>query len=133
MSVLWAATSLESGRFYPGENRSDVSELSERFNELRCRGQGYLEARLADNAFPLLTLGFRDEHAVIHLFNSAEEVALLAGDGTVPPDAVVDVPILDDLAQFTRAFILSIDPAWDSVQPFTRTGSPSELGEWHEL
>jgi hypothetical protein len=43
--VVWAATSPVSGRFSPAETRSDLVDLSERFNELRSHGQGYLEVR----------------------------------------------------------------------------------------
>jgi hypothetical protein len=133
MSVAWTATSPESGRYFAVEKHSDVRELSDRFNELRSRGQGYLHVRLADRDFPLLCLGFRDDHAVIHVFDSAEKVSLLVGDGTVPSGAVVRVLIMDDLAKFTGEFVLSVDRAWDLVRKFIRTGSASDLGEWCEL
>lgn len=132
MSVMWAATSSESGRFSPGERRSDVKDLSNRFNDLRSRGQGYLEVRLPDNEFPQLTLGFRDDQAVIHLIN-AEGMSLLVGDGTVPSGAVVKVPIMDDLTEFTGDFVLRVDRAWDLVRDFVQTGAASDLGEWCEL
>jgi hypothetical protein len=45
MSVVWAATSPESGLFHPVERRSEVKDLSDRFNDLRSRGQGYVEVR----------------------------------------------------------------------------------------
>jgi hypothetical protein len=121
------------GTVLPGERRSDVRDLSDRFNELRSRGQGYLKVRLPDSEFPQLSLGFRDDHAVIHLINDAEGMSLLVGDGTVPSGAVVDVPIMDDLTEFTGDFVLSVDRAWDLVRNFIRTGAPSDLGEWCEL
>jgi hypothetical protein len=133
MSVAWTATSPESGRFSPGERRSDVRDLSDRFNELRSRGQGYLEVAFPDRGYPLLSLGFRDDHAVISVFESAEKVSLLVGDGTVSSGAAVDVLIMDDLARFTGEFVLSVDRAWDLVRLFIRTGAPSDLGEWCEL
>src|SRR5204863_114447 len=86
MGVVWTATLPESGRFSPFESCSKVSDLSYRFNELRSRGQGYLELRLEDSAFPQLTLGFRNDHAVIHVITNAEQMSLVVGDGTVPPD-----------------------------------------------
>jgi hypothetical protein len=110
-----------------------VRDLSDRFNELRSRGRGYLKVRLPDSEFPQLTLGFRDDHAVIHLINDAEGMSLLVGDGTVPSGAVVDVPIMDDLTEFTGDFVLSVDRAWNLVRNFIRTGARRYLGEWCEL
>jgi len=134
MSVAWTATSPELGRFLPVETHSGLKGLSDRFNELRSRGQGYLNVRLADSEFPCLSLGFRDDHAVIHLWkDDLEHIFLLAGDGTVPLGAVVDVLILDDLAKYTGEFVLSVDHAWDLVRDFIRTGSASDLGEWYEM
>ncbi|MFF3791700.1 hypothetical protein ACFYXW_16820 [Streptomyces sp. NPDC001981] len=133
MSVVWATTSPESGRFSPGERRSDVMGLSDRFSKLRSRGQGYLEVRLPDGEFPQLTLGFRGDQAVIHLINDAAGMSLLVGDGTVPSGAVVDVPIMDELTEFTGDFVLSVDRAWALVRNFIRMEAPSGLGEWCEL
>ncbi|MET8517720.1 hypothetical protein ACWD7C_41580 [Streptomyces sp. NPDC005134] len=133
MSVVWAATSPESGRFAPGEIRSDVRGLSDRFNKLRSRGQGYLEVRMSDCEFPQLTLGFRGDHAVIHLINDAAGMSLLVGDGTVLSGAVVDVAIMDDLTEFTGDFVLRVERAWALVRNFIRTEAPSDLGEWCEL
>ncbi|WP_328502157.1 hypothetical protein OG828_22805 [Streptomyces sp. NBC_00457] len=130
---MWSSKSLESGRCQPGERGSELRDLTGDFNELRSRGQGHLEFRLTDSEFPQLTLSFRDDHAIIHLFTSEETVSLLAGDGTVPPDATADVPIMDELSVFTGEFVLSVDRAWDIVQNFVRTGVFEELGEWCEL
>ncbi|MFF3412597.1 hypothetical protein ACFYW8_41975 [Streptomyces sp. NPDC002742] len=133
MSVVWSMTSLKSGRFSPNERRSELPDLASGFNELRSRGQGYLEVRFPDNAFPQLTLSFRGDHAVIHLFNDEASVSLLVGDGTVSPEVTIDVPIMDDLTEFTGDFILSVHHAWDVVQNFVQTGTVEGLGEWCEL
>lgn len=133
MSAMWAMTSPETGRFSGIEELSDVSVMEDRFHQLRSQGQGYVEVRLQDMDFPQLTLSFRDDHAVVHLFSDAEKVSLLKGDGTVPPEAAVDVPIMDDLAEFTGDFVLSVDRAWALVRSFARTGVPAALGEWCEL
>lgn len=133
MSAVWSMTSPESGRFTPGERRSELRDLTDDFNELRSRGRGYLEVRLPDGAFPQLTLSFRDDHAIIHLFTNEESVSLLVGDGTVPPETTVDVLIMDDLAAFTGDFVLSVDHAWDVVRDFVRTEAIEGLGEWCEL
>ncbi|MFK0153645.1 hypothetical protein ACIQVK_16445 [Streptomyces sp. NPDC090493] len=133
MSVVWSMTSLESGRFTPGERSSEMSDLASNFNQLRSRGQGYLEVRFPERPFPQLTLGFRDDYAVIHLFTDEESVSLLVGDGTLPSDTSVEVPILDDLTEFTGDFALSVDSAWDTVRNFTQERTLEELGEWCEL
>jgi hypothetical protein len=133
MGVVWATTSPESGRFSAGEKRSDVRDLADRFSELRSRGQGYLEVRLPDREFPQLSLGFRGDHAVVHRIDDAETMSLLAGDGTAPVGAVVDIPIMDDLAEFTGDFVLSVDRAWALISSFIRTGAASDLGVWCAL
>jgi hypothetical protein len=94
MSVVWAATSPESGLFHPVERRSEVKDLSDRFNDLRSRGQGYVEVRSPNRDFPVLILAFRDDHAVVHLMSDTERMSLLVGDGTVPSGAEVEVPIM---------------------------------------
>ncbi|MGW6904987.1 hypothetical protein [Streptomyces sp. NPDC054940] len=133
MSVTWAATALESGRYSLGERESDAGELADHFNELRSRGQGYLEVRLPVSEFPRLALGFQGDQAVIHRFDDAERSSLLVGDGTAVADAVVDVPVMDDLAAFSGDFVLTVDRAWALVRNFIQTGVPGELGEWCEL
>ncbi len=110
-----------------------MKELSDRLNELRSRGQGYVEVRSPDAEFPILILAFRDDHAVVHLMSSTERMSLLAGDSTVPSGAEAEVPIMDDLAVFTGDFVLDIDRAWDLVHSFTQTWATSPLGEWCEL
>ncbi|MET9379796.1 hypothetical protein ABZY09_01600 [Streptomyces sp. NPDC002928] len=133
MSVVWSMTSLESGRFRPGERCSELPDLAGDFSELRSSGQGYLEVRLPDSEYPQLTLSFRGDRAIIHLFTDEETVSLLGGDGTVPPEVTVDVPIMDELSSFTGDFVLSVDRAWDVVENFVRTGTFEELGEWFDL
>ncbi|MEU9391885.1 hypothetical protein AB0D86_18015 [Streptomyces sp. NPDC048324] len=131
MSVTWAATAPESGRFCAVERCSDMSELTEHFGALRSRGRGYLEVRLPDAEFPLLALGFQGGRAVLHLFDADDTVFLLAGDGTRAADALLHVPVMDDLAAFSGDFVLAVDRAWDLVRRFVATGAPGPLGEWH--
>ncbi|MGW5355868.1 hypothetical protein ACWERV_35825 [Streptomyces sp. NPDC004031] len=132
MSVQWTATALESGRFSAVERCTDLPELSAHFNALRSGGQGYIEVRLAGSEFPLLTLGFQDDQAVIHLFDDADQSSLLLGDGTAAAASVVQVPIMDDLAAFGGDFVLAVDHAWALMRNFIQAGSPGELGEWRE-
>ncbi|MER6224253.1 hypothetical protein ACWCYL_30360 [Streptomyces sp. 900105755] len=133
MSVVWAATSPDSGLFDPVERRTEVSDLSDRFNDLRSCGQGYVEVRSPNRKFPVLTLTFRGDHAVVHLMSDTERISLLAGDGTAPSDAEVEVPIMDDLAAFTGDFVLDAGRAWDLVHDFTQTWAAGSLGEWREF
>ncbi|MFJ3091422.1 hypothetical protein [Streptomyces sp. NPDC086838] len=133
MSVVWAVTSPESGLFHPVERRSEVKDLSDRFNDLRSRGEGYVEVRTANREFPVLTLAFRGDHAVVHLMSDTERLSLLVGDGTVPSGAEVEVPIVDGLAAFTGDFVLDVDRAWDLVHDFAQTRAAGPLGEWCEL
>jgi hypothetical protein len=133
MSVTWAATALESGRYSAVERESDAGELADHFNELRSRGQGYLEVRLPVSEFPRLALGFQGDQAVIHRFDDIERSSLLVGDGTAVADAVVDVPVMDDLAAFSGDFVLTVDRAWAITRNFIQTGVPGALGEWCEL
>ncbi|MGX1543099.1 hypothetical protein [Streptomyces adustus] len=132
-SVTWAATAPESGRFSAVERRSDITELAHHFHELRSRGRGYLEIELPGSEFPLLTLGFQGDRAVLHLFDDAEGVYLLGGDGIASSGDVVDIPITDDLAAFSGDFVLAVDRAWAVLHTFIRTGAPGELGEWRKL
>ncbi|MFG3290263.1 hypothetical protein ACGF3G_15855 [Streptomyces sp. NPDC048179] len=72
-------------------------------------GQGYVEVQSLDREFPVLTLAFRADHAVVHLMSDTERMSLLLGDGTVRSGAEAQVPIVDNLAAFTSDFVLNID------------------------
>ncbi|MFI8194713.1 hypothetical protein ACIF8T_39470 [Streptomyces sp. NPDC085946] len=134
MRVTWTATALESsGRHCVVERDSVLGELAEHFAELRSHGQGYLEVRPSGGEFSRLALGFRGDRAVIHLLDDAERSFLLVGDGSVAADAVVDVPVMDDLAAFSGDFVLTVDRTWSLVGLFIRTGVPGALGRWCEL
>ncbi|MEU6224716.1 hypothetical protein [Streptomyces sp. NPDC047042] len=110
-----------------------MKDLSDRFNDLRSCGRGYVEVRSPNKEFPVLVLAFRGDHAVVHLMSDTERMSLLVGDGTLPSDAEVEVPIMDDLAVFTGDFVLDTDRAWGLVHDFTQTWAAVPLGEWREL
>ncbi|WP_431935024.1 hypothetical protein [Micromonospora sp. RP3T] len=129
MTVWWSATSPTSGKFAPVE-RSDFAGLTERFDELRAQGRGYLEVR-GTAVFPVLTLGFAGSAAVVHLMTNEDAMSLLAADEPADTDAAVVV--LDDLVDFTADFVLNLDRAWQVVEEFVRTGDPRRAGEWREL
>ncbi|MEV5610873.1 hypothetical protein [Streptomyces sp. NPDC052225] len=81
----------------------------------------------------MLSLAFRGDRAVVHRMGSPEQMFLLAGDGTVPSDAEVEVPIMDDLAVFTGDFVLDIDHAWSRLHAFTRAWDVGPPEVWCEL
>lgn len=133
MSVTWSATALPSGRYSAVERSSDVGELTAHFTQLRSHGSGYLEVRRPGRESPQLTLSFRGDQAVVHVFDHTDGSALLAGDGTASADTVVDIPVMNELAAFSGEFVLSVDHAWARVRNFIQTGAHDELGEWSEL
>lgn len=136
MDVVWSATALESRRFRPTPVRSDPAELDSHFRRLRRRRiRGYIEVEVPAVESPQLAIGFRGEYAVIHLLVIApvEQSFLLAGDGTVPDEAYVQVPVMDELTRFMGDVVLDVHRAWDLVSAFTRTGQASDVGEWHAL
>ncbi|MBB3101573.1 hypothetical protein FHR83_009302 [Actinoplanes campanulatus] len=134
MEVVWSATELKSRRFHPTPVRSDPAELDHHFRQLRRRRiRGYIEVEIPSVESPRLAIGFRGEHAVIHKVVAAPvaQSFLLAGDGTVPNEAYIQVPIMDELARFTGDVVLDVHRAWGLVRTFLCTGLASELGDWH--
>ncbi|GGN99939.1 hypothetical protein GCM10010112_94160 [Actinoplanes lobatus] len=136
MDVVWSATTLESRRFRPTPVRSDPTELDSHFRHLRRRRiRGYIEVEVPAVESPQLAIGFRGEYAVVHLLVIAPvaQSLLLAGDGTVPDEAYVQVPVMDELMRFTGDVVLDVYRAWDLVRVFIRTGQAGDIGEWHAL
>ncbi|MBB2944561.1 hypothetical protein FB565_004290 [Actinoplanes lutulentus] len=133
MSVVWAATELRSRRFSPAVVRSDPAELEDRFRRLRSRRiRGYIEVGIPDSESPKLTIGFRGEYAVIHMVAGPQSF-LLAGDDSVPDEAYVELPVMDELARFTGDVVLRVHRGWDLMRAFIRTGRAADLGEWRAL
>ncbi|MEU4623352.1 hypothetical protein AB0G04_25695 [Actinoplanes sp. NPDC023801] len=136
MDVVWSATELRSRRFRPAPVRSGPAELDHHFRQLRRRRiRGYIEVKHGNVESPQLTIGFRGEYAVVHMLvvDPYAQSFLLAGDGTVPHEAYVQVPVIDELARFTGDVVMDVHRAWALVQAYLRTGRAGELGEWHPL
>lgn len=136
MDVIWSATELGSRRFRPTPVRSELAALDGHFRKLRRRRvRGYIEVEVPNVESPRVAIGFRGEYAVIHMFVAAPvaQSFLLAGDGTVPDEAYVQVPVMDELARFNGDVVLNVHRAWDLVQAFIRTGRAGDIGEWHAL
>jgi len=135
MNVEWLATSPETSRVGV-MMRTEFRELETRFIRLRSHGEGYLEVAVPTENSPELSLAFRGDHAVVEQLRVLDEDPksfLLVGDGSLPPDATVEVPIMDEDATFTGLFVMSVDRAWDAVRDFVSAGSPADLGVWYEL
>jgi len=132
VDVWWAATSLGTGRFSGVDERSDVDDLRRRFEELRSRGRGYLEVRRHEHPpFPALLLGFQEERAVLHLHRDEAHMSLLVGDRARASE-VVEVLMMDEVAEFSAAFAVPLDHAWSVVDAFAR-GQGVDADEWDDL
>jgi len=135
INVVWSATSAQTRRVGAAA-RTEFQELEARFIALRSAGEGYIEVELAAGNSPQVSLGFRGDHAVVEQLSDLDEEPksfLKGGDGSVPRDTTVRVPIMDDDAVFTGGFVMGVDRAWNVVRDFVRTGSPADLGEWYQL
>lgn len=133
MEVVWAATSPNDGRFSPHELVSTLEQIERRFVELRARGQGLPGGSASGQGLPLLTLGFRGEHAVVHAAHSPEAITLHRGNGAVPLDDVVEVLILNELARFSGDFVLTLQRAWRVLNAFIHSGSWGDPRDWRGL
>ncbi|SDS44566.1 hypothetical protein [Actinoplanes derwentensis] len=133
MTVVWSATELGSRRFSPAPKRSDLADLEDRFRRLRNRRiRGYIEVAIPDVEDLRLNIGFRGEYAVIHMIVTAPlpQSCVLIGDGSVPADAYVEVPIIDELTRFDGDVVLNTYRAWNLIRTFISTGRPDDLGDW---
>ena len=59
--------------------------------------------------------------------------SLLRGDGILPPEGGVVVPVMEDFTEFTGDFVVSVDRAWDVVRAFVQKPEIAGLGEWHRI
>src|SRR5690349_13368855 len=97
-TVVWVASSPDSGRFTSADVSSEWEVLQDRFDRLRSRSQGYVELHRPGQEYPLISFSFRENYAVLHLFEDPERTLLLKGDGVVSENVDVDVPVMDELA-----------------------------------
>jgi hypothetical protein len=133
VEAVVAATAIESGHFHAVERPVDPDNLLRLFDQLVGIEQGYLEVRSTGHEFPLITVGLRDGFAVIHCASASDQMALLLGDGSVPPEETVQVPIMDELATFTGGFVLNAARARKVLEDFVDSGNPATLGKWCDL
>ncbi len=133
IEVLVAATAVESGRFRAVEMPTTLNRLTELIDQLRRAGQGYLEVRWTEHDFPMVSLGFVQESAVIHCASTPDQMALLRGDGSAGDRDAVEVLIMDDLATFPAEFVVSTDRAQELLLAFAQGAPPESLAEWSDL
>jgi hypothetical protein len=131
--AVFAAASLETGRFAPAEQSVDRDGLIRLVNQLSVIDQGYVEVRRVDDVFPAILVGFRKGLAVVQCMSGPESMALLTGDGSVAGSELVDVLIMDDLATFTGEYVLASARARDVLLKFADGADLRSLGEWHDL
>ena len=130
--VEWVASDPETG-YLPGiAKRTSAERCLAALDRLLDAG-GYAELNLAGRPHPSLALSFRDGRGVVHRFSAADRVSLLGGDGSVPDEDVLALPLLLGDAEFTGAFVLGADRARTVVRDFVATGDTDPLGTWHDL
>ena len=69
---------------------------------------------------------------MVEVAQSQESMALLIGDGSVSPDELVEVPIINEPALFSGEVVMTLDRAWQLVPDFARTGSVGEYEDWFQ-
>lgn len=125
----WADSSL--ARRTP--TRSSGPAFIDVLHRLSTCGHGYAEVNRPEEAFPMLALSTASGHAVLHYFPRPEECLVLAGDGSVPSDQAVELPVLDGSAMFSGDVVVTPDSAVSIVGAFARGASAEHRGAWLAL
>ncbi len=131
--VMLARTSGEPIRFHGLEQELAGDALEMALVEFLALDRGYLELRLSGQDYPVLTMGFDSQLAVIDCFRSQDQMALLHGDGSKEAYEVVHVPVYDEFASFTGAFAMTLGRARETLLRFARGTPITALGQWFEL
>jgi hypothetical protein len=109
--VRLAATDPSTGRFRAVEEAVQPGQALDHFDALTDDLGGYLEVRLHDDDYPVITVSTLHGHCAIHWFSGEQEVALLDGDGSLDGSATVELPIFEERAAFTGEHVVSRDRA----------------------
>jgi hypothetical protein len=133
VDVEWAATDPVSGRFSAIYATSTVGELEDRLDELRARGEGYVEVARAAQDYPTFMMGFRGAHAVLYRLDDAETMLIHVGDGSVPKDGIATVLVMENDNEIDGQFALSLGSAWGFVKEFAASASTGDDSEWLRL
>lgn len=94
---------------------------------------GYLELSPDESGYPMLALSFADGRSVVHHFPAADRCLLLLGDGSLPMDQAVPLPIFTEPAEFTGGVVSSANRAWAIADAFVDGSDPATLGQWTRL
>lgn len=133
MDVLrWTAYEGSPGAT-PAEVHGPVADFLVMLERVEAKGVGYVEVSHGDGDFPMLALSIAESHGVVHQLASESASMLLSGDGSVPPSAEIEVPVMDGPAVFTGAFVLAAESACEVVRSFARGAAVSYPGEWMPL
>lgn len=130
-TIQWSATDPSSGFFDPTDVNRTSAGLVERFTALLERGEGYFEIS-GDDVYPLLTLGFRGEIAVIQRFTSAENVEILLGDGTVSA-GTVEVLVMNEVCEFDAGLASSFRRGQEVLNRFLSGAKTTDVETWIDL
>lgn len=133
MRLEWMAISPETGRFPALSTESETEDLVQRFDQLRARGEGYLDIRRAGDEYPALMLGFRGDNAVLHLSSDEQTISLLRGGGRVSPFDTIEIPTPDEPVEFTGDVVTGTDEAWAVIERFVYDQPLDNVGDWIEL
>jgi hypothetical protein len=115
------------------QQRSDTNTFLRFLAALGTHGEGYAEVARGDHPFPMLALSAASGHGVIHHFESEKDSYLLCGDGSVPVNELVEVPIVEGSGTFTGDFVLSLPLAVNVVEAFAQGAPVANLGDWVAL
>ncbi|MFC8730929.1 hypothetical protein ACFT5B_00525 [Luteimicrobium sp. NPDC057192] len=97
----------------------------------RAIGSGYLEVR-READYPVLTLGFHDDAAVVHRFADAKSTWLLRARSHIAT-GTAEVPIQDEVTEFTSEFVHGLARAWEVVQRFAVNDGFPDPALWDEM
>jgi len=115
------------------QQRSDTQTFLRFLASISRHGGGYAEVARGDQPFPMLALSAASERGVIHQFSSEDQSSLLRGDGSIQVGEVVELPIIEGVAIFSGAYVLTLDRAVGAVEAFARGAAVARLGQWVAL
>ena len=131
--LLVASTAVGSDKFEPQEHPTTAGDLLALFDSLEDAGRGYLEVRFERVDYPMLTIGLRNERAVLQCFTAPGELDVMQGDGCLPPGGLFDVPVMDEAVSFDSEFVVNGARARTVLSEFAAGNPLDRLGTWQRL
>lgn len=98
----------------------DLAEVMHRAGLRNEHGYNYLEVSMSGESYPMLSIFFRDDHAVVAYIAGDEEpgTRMLNGDSSVGPDEVMEFLMLGNRQEFTGEVIVSAATAGEFLKTF---------------